>query len=553
MNFLTKLMQLLKKNFPTVMIVLGCLFLCVPSKIPEVKWLYALGVWIWPFCYLYYGRFCNHRFFQPVLLAFLCIGLNIRFYGVLGQGLEAESAILLIFASCAFWVPFAWDSRYCKNGNSFVYTLVFPVVYGTLNLILSACNIIPICNLAYAQYDNKPLLQVVSVIGEYGLTFLITWVASIGVYVCEKWKRGNGKQVAIIVLAVLAALHIGGAIRMSMADECNSTVRVAQAIGPKLQQLKGAEWEVLPFERNMSSFNSIALSAAERKAQMLVFSEEAFTIMDVNESLFVENAKQKAKEYNMHILLTLEVDDTDESDEGRLFNKMILIDKTGKVIEEYVKHNAVPVVESMYIVVGKGKIPTVPLDFDGNTYKVSFVICYDGNFSEYIRKMDPTTQLYFNPSWDWDAINDFHYRSIGIRSVENGVNLMMTTYDGWSIVTEPYGHELERNSIEKLGYEKVSVFEMPTCGFTTIYSKIGGSLNLVYPIASLFFIALGQRRRRKLDDDDDDDDDENRSDAILGDDDDDEENDRREFERWKREKRRRKKLQRDSSENIERE
>lgn len=536
MNILEKLAANLKKNFPTVMAVLGTLLMFLPSKMPEVKFLYIIGVWLWPFCLLYYGRFCNHRFYQPILFLCLCIGLNIRFFGVLGQGLEAESVILLIFASCAFWVPFAWDSVYCKSGSSFVYTLVFPVVYGTLNLILSACNIIPICNLAYAQYDNKPLLQVVSVIGEYGLTFLITWYASIAVYVCEKWKSGNGKLIGTIALSILVALHIGGAIRMCMADECNSTVRIAQAIGPKLNQVKG-QWSVLPFERNLNSFENIARSAHMQKAQMLVFSEEAFTIDDVHEPEFVETAKRRAKEYNMHILLTLEVDDTDNSEGGRLFNKMMLIDKNGEVLEEYVKHNAVPVVESSEIVVGNGKIPTVPLDFDGQSYNVSFVICYDGNFSEYIRKMDPTTQLYFNPSWDWESINDFHYRTIGIRSVENGVNLMMTTYDGWSIITEPYGHELERNSIEKLGYEKVSVFNVPTCGFSTIYTKIGGSLNMVYPVASLFFIALGQKkRRRKFEIDDDE-----------SNDDEDDEDEKEEFRRWKREKRMKEKLEKSES------
>lgn len=503
MKFLKKLMDYHLVNLPFMFLNIGCLFLFIPSFFPEIKLLYILGVWIWPFCYLFYGRFSKRRFNQSILFIYLALGLNIRFFGVLGEGLEFENALLMLFVSCAFWVPFAWDARYYRFGSNFVYTLVFPVVYGTLNLILSACNVIPICNLAYAQYDNKSLLQVVSLIGEYGLTFLITWVASIGVYVCENRHKKSGKIAAASTVCVLVSMHIWGAVRIMNAEECTQTVRIAQAIGPKLRQIKG-EWEILSFERNFDSFNNIVEDAVSKGAEMLVLSEEAFTIYDVKESLFVANAVEKAKQYHMPILLPLEVDDSDDDQNGRLFNKVILIDGDGVVRSEYLKHNAVPVVETSELVVGEGKIPTDSITIGGKKYVLSYVICYDGNFTDYIRRMDPSTQLYFNPSWDWESINDFHYRSIGIRSVENGVNLVMTTYDGWSVVSDPYGNEIARTYIEDHGYEKVFMTDVPTLSLSTLYMKIGGTLNLVYPVFSLFFIAFGHRKKRNEDDEDED-------------------------------------------------
>ncbi len=495
MTFFYRLLALCRKNVPLLMIVVGCVFIFLPSLFPDCKILYCLGVWIWPFCFLYYGRLSRHRFSQSILFIFLALGLNIRFYEVLGQGLEAESLLLMIFASCAFWVPFAWDVRYCRRESPFVYTLVFPVVYGTLNLILSACNVIPVCNLAYAQYDNKALLQIVSVVGEYGLTFLITWVASIAVYVCEHWRSLTGKRVAVATVSALVAIFSWGGLRIISAEDSLNYVRVAQATGPKLNQVKG-EWEFLPFQRNLKSFDRIAKSARDKRAEMLVFSEEAFSIADTNEAFFVANAAARAKEYDFPILLALEVRDMDNSRGGRLTNKVVLIDRNGSVVSEYVKHNAVPVVETSEIEVGEGKIPTVSLEIGDNSYRVSFVICYDGNFTDDIRQMDPTTQLYFNPSWDWEAINDFHYRTIGLRSVENGVNLVMTTYDGFSLVSDPYGRELALTDINKVGYERVFITNVPTQSVETIYSRFGGTMNLVYPVASLFFIALGQRRRK---------------------------------------------------------
>jgi len=505
--FWNKLLETCRKNIPLLMIVIGCIFIFLPSYFPDFTLLYVLGVWIWPFCFLYYGRFSKHRFSQSILFIFLAVGLALRFYGVLGDGLEQESLLLMIFAACAFWVPFAWDVRYCSAKSPFIYTLVFPVVYGTLNLILAYCNVIPFCNLAYAQYDNKPILQIVSVVGEYGLTFLITWFASVAVYVCMHWRSVEGKRVGAGALAVLVALFCWGGYRMLDAEDGAKNLRIAQATGPKLYQMDG-KWAHLTIDKNVESFNRVAKSARDKRAEMLVFSEEAFTIADTNEAFFVANASALAKEYDFPILLTMEVQDTDHNRGDRLSNKAVLIDRNGVKVAEYLKHRAVPVVETSELEVGEGKQPDLSIEIGDGKYQVSFVICYDANFTDDARAMSPATQLYFTPSWDWESINDFHYRTIGIRSVENGVNLVMTTYGGISLVSDPYGNEIAKNEVDQIGYEKVFVTNVPTNSVVTIYSRIGGTLNLVYPVASLFFIALGQRRRKDGEEEDEDDADE---------------------------------------------
>ena len=142
----------------------------------------------------------------------------------------------------------------------------------------------------------------------------------------------------------------------------------------------------------------------------------------------------------------------------------------------------------------------VRLAVGDSVYNVSFVICYDGNFSDFIRDMTPETHIYLNPSWDWKSINDFHYRMIGVRSVEKGVNLVMTTNDGISLVSNPVGKEIMRDRIDKAGLNHVTLLDVPTKNVQTIYSKIGGILNLIYPLISMVFIVFGERRgwRRKM-------------------------------------------------------
>ena len=81
-----------------------------------------------------------------------------------------------------------------------------------------------------------------------------------------------------------------------------------------------------------------------------------------------------------------------------------------------------------------------------------------------------------------------------------GVNLVMTTNDGISLVSNPVGREVFRDRIDKAGLNHVTLTEVPTKSVQTFYSKYGFFINLMYPVLSMFFIAFGERRgwRRKM-------------------------------------------------------
>ena len=85
---------------------------------------------------------------------------------------------------------------------------------------------------AYSQYGSLPLLQLASVTGIWGLTFLISWLAPV---VNQLWEKGWSvpavrTPAVLLVVAFTAALVFGGA-RLAFAAPTAETVRVA-ALAP---------------------------------------------------------------------------------------------------------------------------------------------------------------------------------------------------------------------------------------------------------------------------------------------------------------------------------
>jgi apolipoprotein N-acyltransferase len=83
--------------------------------------------------------------------------------------------------SSYFFLPFAINNFLSRKIGGFKSTLVLPVTWVVLEYLYSSF-INPYYSwgcIAYTQFDNLPLLQIVSIAGIYGITFIIGWFASV--------------------------------------------------------------------------------------------------------------------------------------------------------------------------------------------------------------------------------------------------------------------------------------------------------------------------------------------------------------------------------------
>src|SRR6202049_825350 len=107
-------------------------------------------------------------------------------------------------------------------------TLVFPLFRSSIEYLLSLGPFGTWFATAYSQYGNLALLQMLSVTGLWGVTFLIGWTASAGNALWEEWtiSRRVPRVASLCALLLIVTLLAGGA-RLALFPPAGKTVRVA--------------------------------------------------------------------------------------------------------------------------------------------------------------------------------------------------------------------------------------------------------------------------------------------------------------------------------------
>lgn len=356
-------------------------------------------------------------------------------------------------------------------------------------------------SISATQTGNDPLIQLASILGSYGISVFVVWFATTLMYVIENHIENKKSAVNAIFsyLTVFLLVFSFGGIRLAFSDFTAPNIKVALTTGRYIGDFLSDDFETLTLEENIASITQSVQTAAAGKADILLFCEEAFTIPDHDETAIVNATAKTGKENNIFVLIALEVEDEDNSQNGMTDNVEYLIDNTGNIIWKYNKSHLTNFVEPGYVTEGDGIIPnkTVTLP-SGATVKLASVICMDSDFPTYVRDgLDNDTELFLVPTWDWASIRAFHTKWVELRSVENGVSFVRSCMDGVSTATDQYGRVIMHSDTAGSGYENVVFAEVPIKAVFTLYKVIGPVVDWCYVAGLIGLIGIGIFRKKK--------------------------------------------------------
>jgi len=469
------------------------------------RWIIPLATWLYPVFIIRFLR--TKKGFLPTLI---CAIAYIIVYCLMWQELLPLPGVLYYVVvggiGLLFFLPFLIDKLISPRLQGFLSTLVFPLAYTAIEYIGFSFNPYGTWgSLAYTQYGNLPLMQIASITGIYGLTFLVTWFGSVVNWIWEQefnWSK-IGRGVITYVSVVLAVLLFGG-VYLVFASPKSDEVRVAgvqtnlhETIFESESQSEedsGIDWDSLLSKHRtiMDELFPKSEVAAKSGAKFVAWAE--VDVITDDEPALIERGKQLALQEQIYLVMAyaklLRTDPTPLAE-----NKVVIVGPTGEVLLDYKKARPVPGSEAAWTQKGDGEI----IVFDTPYGKVTAIICFENDFPAFTRKAGKAeADILFDPSGDWEAIDPYHTNMKAYRAIENGLSWVRTTRFGLSGAYDYQGRPLTTMDYFKT-QDKVFTAHIPTKGITTIYSQIGDVFAWLCVAGFIVVFVMAIIRKKKSD------------------------------------------------------
>ena len=413
------------------------------------------------------------------------------------------------FALVCF-LPYVLDRLVQRKIGGFAGTLVLPVAWVTVEYLLHLVS--PLGTfflLPYTQYDNLPLLQIMSVMGMWSITFLVGWFASTMNYAWENdfEIRKVGRGVAVYALILVAVLGYGGA-RLAFYPNQAQTVKVAAIttnVNKEVIPEPDSEMDVRLLAGALTAADRVALTAtmteinqdllertrtqARAGAKIITWTEYNAHIWKDEETTFLNQARQLAKEEGIYLVFPLATIETNiaKRQEPQLVveNKSVMITPQGEIAYQYVKHNLLIGWESEHAVRGERQIEVIDTPYG----KLSSVICLDMEYPDFMRLAGQQgVDIMLSGAIDGTPSsqgNPLHAIMASYRTIEEGFSLARGGFYGQNEAVDYQGRTVARANHYN-GDDRTVVAQLPIEGAHTIYSQIGD----VFPWACISGYAL---------------------------------------------------------------
>ncbi|MFG2092957.1 apolipoprotein N-acyltransferase [Streptomyces sp. NPDC048612] len=473
------------------------------------NWHLASAAWLFPVFLLRYARL------RPAWRGLPRVGYALglaQLAWLASTGLVFVPSVVAVFAvlTVVQTLPFVADRLVAARSGAVWSTLVFPVVLVCgeyLFTLLAGFGDYGV--LGFTQHGFLPLVQLASVTGVYGVSFVVAWTASVA-----HWAWGRGfrwreiRRGALVWAGVLALVLGAGGVRLVAFAPTTTTVRVAgvsaghPAVRAGERALHGAGTELWR-PRNLvradprrvraalAPVTDDLVAATDREARagarIVVWPETQARVLAPDRKRLLARVAAIARKRQVYVDTAFALH-TPRPPYVR--NVAALVTPEGKVARTYDKTHPTPM-EPM--TPGPGEVPVT-----GSPYgRLATVICYDADFPALMRQAaDRGAGLLMVPANDWAGFESLHAQRAVLRSVEYGYAMVRQSVHGVATAVDHQGRV--RAAADYFTADRQTlVAEVPVQPRTdTLYSRTGDLFALLCAGGTLLVVALGVRGRR---------------------------------------------------------
>ncbi|PSL29016.1 nitrilase-related carbon-nitrogen hydrolase [Chitinophaga ginsengisoli] len=347
-------------------------------------------------------------------------------------------------------------------------------------------------SIAYTQVNYLPVIQIASIAGIEGITFLLTFIPSAIVLIYFNYKRQHAvKPLLFITIGIVGITMIFGAWRLrDHVTGKESPVRIGMAtIDEKAHHSTYATSTEKQLHLADLYLNEVSV-LARQGAQVILMPEKIFRYNEAEQSGILQRFKDTALAYHLFIIVCV-----DQKKNDYYENRAWVISDEGRVIADYQKVHLFEgeVLDS----VRPGK--QIGL-FSRGGAEEGVAICKDLDFQQYILGYGKAERrMLYVPAWDFVRDGWMHSRMAIMRSVEGGYSMARNARQGRLTINDYRGKVLfEAHSDEGAPVRLVATV-VPQY-YKTVYSVLGdwfGMLNVVAAVVLMIVLIRSRGGRSR--------------------------------------------------------
>ncbi len=336
---------------------------------------------------------------------------------------------------------------------------------------------------AYSQLNFLPFLQLASITGPWGMSFLLMLfpaALAIGLHL-RRSKPKEALRIAGATLGVIALVLIFGAVRLALPPPPNRTVKVGLIASDLPGNVDVADAGAKS-ERLFRDYAAQAEKLAARGAQIIVLPEKLGVIVDpdtkIADDIFQSLADRRKSTIVVGVVHVAQL--PLQYNEARVY-------APGAAVRTYHKRHMLPPFESKF------KPGTALVLMPGAYGTRGVAICKDLDFASPARQYgEAGVGLLLVPAWDFNMDRWWHGHIAIMRGVEDGFGIVRAAKNGYLTVSDNRGRILAEVRSDSAPFATL-VTDVPVVHDTTLYLILGDWF--AWLAIALFVFALIQLYR----------------------------------------------------------
>lgn len=347
-------------------------------------------------------------------------------------------------------------------------------------------------SIAYTQLTFLPFLQLASITGPWGMSFLLLCfpaALAIGLHLRKRAPR-QALRVVAVTLGVLAAVLAFGAIRLAMTPRGQPVkVGLIASDTPANVNVAGNGADT---RRLFENYAAAAAELATGGAQAVVLPEKLGAVLD-SENSAADPIFQGLADRSGATIVVGQVHIAGSSKDGSVKYNQARIYQPHEGVLSYDKEHMLPPFESP-LTPGTA---LVTLPKHNETWGVA--ICKDMDFTPLSRKYGKTgVALMLVPGWDFNMDRGWHGHMAVMRGVEDGFSLVRAAKDGYLTVSDNRGRVIAETRSDAAPFATL-LASVPAVHSATVYLLLGdwfawlACVLLIFAILRLSWLLVASR------------------------------------------------------------